>query len=85
MVIGLIGSLSVRRRRVWVRTVATGPDPKSGPHDGPRTVVEVGGLARSDSGNFTDEFAALTQRLRNAVSTDTDGQARASIGAKGMT
>jgi cytochrome c biogenesis protein len=83
MVIGLIGSLSVRRRRVWIRTVSTGPDPKSGSHDAPRTVVEVGGLARSDSGNFTDEFAALTQRLRTAVSTDTDGQAQASSGAKG--
>jgi hypothetical protein len=28
--------------------------------------VTVGGLARSDSGNFTAEFAALLDRLRNA-------------------
>ena len=70
-----IGSLAVRRRRVWVRLVSTGPYPKSGPDpkdtgNGPsRTVVEVGGLARSDSGNFTDEFAALMQRLRAAAPT----------------
>ena len=54
MVIGLFGSLAVRRRRVWVRI--------SPSRDG-STVVQVGGLARSDSGNFTTEFAALVERL----------------------
>jgi hypothetical protein len=29
-------------------------------------VVSVGGLARSDSGNFSTEFAALLDRLRSA-------------------
>ena len=58
MVVGLIGSLAVRRRRVWVRVVpsATGP-----------TLVTVGGLARSDSGNFGEEFASLVERLRSAL------------------
>ena len=70
MVLGLIGSLAVRRRRVWVRAVATGPDPKQGDASGSRTVVEVGGLARSDSGNFTDEFASLVTRLRTAAAAD---------------
>ena len=59
MVLGLIGSLSIRRRRVWLRIT-----PPADPQDGSPTVVSVGGLARSDSGNFTTEFAALLERLR---------------------
>jgi cytochrome c biogenesis protein len=63
MVIGLIGSLGVRRRRVWLR-IAAGPESRA---DGASpTVVSVGGLARSDSGNFTTEFAALLSRLESA-------------------
>ncbi len=61
MVIGLIGSLGVRRRRVWLRIA-----PAARPEDGSPTVVDVGGLARSDSGNFTTEFAALLARLAAA-------------------
>jgi cytochrome c biogenesis protein len=62
MVIGLLGSLGVRRRRVWLRIT-----PSSGGSDGSPTVVQVGGLARSDSGHFPTEFAGLFERLRNAV------------------
>jgi cytochrome c biogenesis protein len=61
MVIGLLGSLGVRRRRLWVRLT-----PSSDAPDESLTVVSVGGLARSDSGNFTTEFAALLERLRSA-------------------
>jgi cytochrome c biogenesis protein len=61
MVIGLLASLGVRRRRVWLR-VSPGADGDSGSP----TVVTVGGLARSDSGNFTTEFAGLLERLRAA-------------------
>ena len=45
--------------------------------------MTVGGLARSDSGNFTDEFAALLDRLRGAATARTDRGARPSrsIGA----
>jgi cytochrome c biogenesis protein len=61
MVVGLLGSLGVRRRRLWVRAApASSVDPRS------PTVVTVGGLARSDSGNFPSEFAALLDRLRAA-------------------
>ena len=62
MVVGLLGSLGVRRRRVWLRIT-----PSSDAHDRSPTVVEVGGLARSDSGNFTAEFAGLLERLRGAA------------------
>ena len=61
MVAGLLGSLGVRRRRVWLR-IAPGASGESGSP----TVVSVGGLARSDSGNFTTEFTSLAGRLRAA-------------------
>jgi cytochrome c biogenesis protein len=61
MVVGLIGSLGVRRRRVWLRLAPLDRDDAESP-----TVVSVGGLARSDSGNFSTEFAALAARLRAA-------------------
>jgi cytochrome c biogenesis protein len=63
MVVGLIGSLGVRRRRVWLRLVPGEPTPGGDGPAGSLTLVSVGGLARSDSGNFTDEFARLTERL----------------------
>jgi cytochrome c biogenesis protein len=61
MVLGLFGSLGVRRRRLWLRLTPSIDGP-----DGSLTVVSVGGLARSDSGNFSTEFAALLERLRSA-------------------
>jgi cytochrome c biogenesis protein len=61
MIAGLIGSLSVRRRRLWLRIT-----PATDSADGSPTVVSVGGLARSDSGNFGSEFADLLERLRGA-------------------
>jgi cytochrome c biogenesis protein len=62
MVLGLLGSLGVRRRRVWLRMA-----PSVDGADGSPTVVAVGGLARSDSGNFGTEFAGLFERLRGAA------------------
>ena len=61
MLIGLVVSLRVRRRRVWLRAADAGAG---------RTVVELGGLTRSDSGNFSDEFADLTGRLRDTKEDD---------------
>ena len=56
MMAGLLVSLLVRRRRVWVRlTPITGT---------PATVdVELGGLARTDNSGWGDEFERLTERL----------------------
>jgi cytochrome c biogenesis protein len=62
MVLGLLGSLGVRRRRLWLRIT-----PSADRADGSPTVVAVGGLARSDSGNFTTEFAGLLERLHTAA------------------
>jgi len=59
MVIGLLLSLRVRRRRLWVRAL---PGTSAG-----RTVVEVGGLARSDAERFREEFDRLVDGLRGRV------------------
>jgi cytochrome c biogenesis protein len=73
MVLGLFGSLAIRRRRVWLRITPAQPGREGSP-----TVVSVGGLARSDSGNFTAEFAALLERLRgpSAPAADLVGAGR---------
>jgi cytochrome c biogenesis protein len=57
MMTGLLVSLLVRRRRVWVRLTPAG--------DGqPGTVnVELAGLARTDNSGWGDEFERLTSRL----------------------
>jgi cytochrome c biogenesis protein len=51
---GLLVSLVVRRRRVWVRLTPAAPGTVS---------VELGGLARTDNSGWGDEFDRLTQRL----------------------
>lgn len=58
IVIGLLGSLRVRRRRLWLRATPDGTG---------RTLVEVGGLSRSDSDDFAREFRGLVGRLAGAV------------------
>lgn len=55
---GLLLSLFVRRRRVWVRA-STGADG--------RTVVEVAGLARTEDGDLGDEMDRLAERLRESA------------------
>jgi cytochrome c biogenesis protein len=59
MVAGLLGSLAIRRRRLWVRVAPAGP--------AARSVVSVGGLARNDSGNFSTEFEAIVAELANVL------------------
>jgi cytochrome c biogenesis protein len=54
MMAGLLVSLVVRRRRVWVRISPAGPSTVN---------VELGGLARTDNSGWGDEFERLTARL----------------------
>lgn len=51
---GLLVSLIVRRRRVWVRITPADPGSVS---------VELGGLARTDNSGWGDEFERLVSRL----------------------
>jgi cytochrome c biogenesis protein len=62
MVAGLLLSLRVRRRRLWVRAAPAAA------RDGGCTVVEVGGLTRTDvGGSFDDEFAGLVAALKQRL------------------
>ena len=54
MMAGLLVSLLVRRRRVWVRLT---------PEAAGTVNVELGGLARTDNSGWGDEFERLTERL----------------------
>ncbi|MFJ3790454.1 cytochrome c biogenesis protein ResB [Kitasatospora sp. NPDC090091] len=61
-ILGLIGSLFVQRRRIWVRAVAL---------PGGGTQVELAGLARSESAKIAEELAELAVDLQDdAPATD---------------
>jgi cytochrome c biogenesis protein len=60
IVCGLLASLAVRRRRVWLRAV-----PAADGDDGPRSVVTTAGLARTDSAGFAREFDEIVQRMKD--------------------
>jgi cytochrome c biogenesis protein len=53
--------LLVKRRRVWVRAT-----PSNTGTGGRRTVVQVGGLARTDRAGYGEEFGALADDLLTA-------------------
>ncbi len=57
LLIGLMVSLVIKRRRVWFRLYPANPVTQPGPGD--RTVVEVGGLARTDQAGYGEEFDRL--------------------------
>ncbi|MHA6762411.1 cytochrome c biogenesis protein ResB [Streptacidiphilus sp. PAMC 29251] len=60
-ILGLVGSLFVQRRRIWVRAV-TGPDGV--------TTVELAGLARSESSRIAEELAELALALQDVAPAD---------------
>ena len=60
MMAGLLVSLIVRRRRVWVRIA---------PAEAGTVSVELGGLARTDNSGWGDEFERLTHRLLDGLDT----------------
>ncbi|OII61945.1 cytochrome C biogenesis protein [Streptomyces sp. CC53] len=65
---GLIGSLFVQRRRVWVRAVAG--------EDGV-TVVEMAGLGRSETAKLPEELAELAAELHAVAPTAPEPEAPA--------
>lgn len=58
MFAGLGGSLFIKRRRLWVRVA-----PVEDADGKRRTVVEVGGLARTDQAGYGEEFAKIADDL----------------------
>ena len=66
LVLGLLLSLAVRRRRIFLRIVPEDPVDDGAPGSAARrSVVSVGGLARTDAGSFGTEFGRLVERLRD--------------------
>lgn len=63
---GLTLSLTIKRRRFWVRATP----PPAGARVG-RTFVQLGGLARTDQAGYGDEFTRLTRDLGAADSVET--------------
>ncbi len=61
--IGLLGSLFIRPRRIWVRVR----------REAGRTLVEVAGLDRSTGGDLSGEIAALTAALSPAAASTGQG------------
>ncbi|HEY0486430.1 MAG TPA: cytochrome c biogenesis protein ResB [Mycobacteriales bacterium] len=57
MVVGLIGSLTVRRRRLWVRLAPAASAAGTG------TVVSTGGLARTDPDTYAEEFGRTVAEI----------------------
>jgi cytochrome c biogenesis protein len=70
IIAGLVTSLTVKRRRVWVRAT-----PEGDPGAGGRTVVEVGGLARTDQAGYGEEFTRLSGELLAAPPRSTEDRA----------
>jgi cytochrome c biogenesis protein len=62
-ILGLMGSLFIQRRRIWVRAVRGG--------DG-ATRVELGGLGRSESARIADELGDLAFQLQPAAPAKPD-------------
>ena len=63
IIVGLSASLSIKRRRVWVRVKPAENAPDSEEGGSARTVVEVGGLARTDQAGYGEEFTRLAADL----------------------
>ena len=61
---GLIASLFVRRRRIWVRIA---------PATGPTTVVTVAALARSDEADLADDIAVAVSTVEEAAGVAPEG------------
>ena len=65
LLLGLVLSLIIKRRRVWVRVT-----PASGDGDDRHTLVEVGGLARTDQAGYGEEFNRIAERILRAEKRD---------------
>ncbi|RLK24170.1 cytochrome c biogenesis protein [Micromonospora sp. M71_S20] len=84
LLVGLMGSLFGRRRRVFFRVLPAGAaDPTSGSPTSGSSLVEAGGLPRTDHPGFADEFAQLVAaiggdgRSDEEAGVDRDGGDRA--------
>jgi cytochrome c biogenesis protein len=75
MLLGLGASLTIKRRRFWARVA---PATAAG-----RTVLEIGGLARTDQAGYGEEFARLRRELLPDLPDTPDSDAPARPAAAG--
>ncbi|MET7669979.1 cytochrome c biogenesis protein ResB [Micromonospora luteifusca] len=84
LLVGLMGSLFGRRRRVWFRV--TSPDPTEESPTGGSSLMEAGGLPRTDYPGFAEEFAQLIAAVsgadRSGVGADSGDRAGVREGAE---
>lgn len=72
---GLLGSLFVRPRRVWVRALPFNPGPLDDGRDpGGRTVVAVGALATSDGPDLAEEVDRLLAAIGSGSGSSVPGE-----------
>ncbi|WP_433128397.1 cytochrome c biogenesis protein ResB [Micromonospora sp. CA-240977] len=77
LLVGLMGSLFGRRRRVFFRVVPA--DPGEGSPTGGSSLMEVGGLPRTDYPGFADEFTQLVAAVNGADRPEADATDRAGV------
>ncbi|MEV4215554.1 cytochrome c biogenesis protein ResB [Micromonospora sp. NPDC049662] len=83
LLVGLMGSLFGRRRRVWFRVLPA--DPADGSPTGGSSLMEAGGLPRTDYPGFADEFAQLVaavngdERAAERAGADTESGGPADV------
>jgi cytochrome c biogenesis protein len=65
ILLGLGTSLTIKRRRFWARIRPADPVAEPG-----RTVMEIGGLARTDQAGYGEEFARLRAALLGSGAVD---------------
>jgi cytochrome c biogenesis protein len=86
LLVGLLGALFGRRRRVWFRVTPVTPegvgDPDDGSPTGGSSLVEAGGLPRTEYPGFADEFAQLVAAIGGAGERAGDDRAGAREGAE---
>lgn len=80
LILGLMMSLGIKRRRIWYRinAVPTDPPPGAATDDdhiaasaaSPRCRVQVGGLARTDQAGYGGEFAAIAALAQTKSDTE---------------
>lgn len=72
MLVSLVGSLVIKRRRIWVRLrpVTDGAGANTGTPNTTATAVEMAGLARTDSAGWGEEFDELHRRLHDLPDPD---------------
>ncbi|MGC4810481.1 cytochrome c biogenesis protein ResB [Micromonospora sp. DT228] len=77
LLVGLMGSLFGRRRRVFFRVVPA--DPGEGSPTSGSSLMEVGGLPRTDYPGFADEFTQLVAAVNGADRPEGDSTDRAGV------